>query len=369
MVRVLYILPSLNMNGGAEAYAINYFSVFDRSRVHVDFLIHGEPQEHNYIDYVKSLGSKVFLFPNVSVRTVSDIKARFAAILREERYDIVHSHMANSAFIYFPIAEKEGVKVRILHAHQAKAADKLSHAVRNYPLLFLGKKHSSDFAACGIKAGKYLFKKKKFTVFNNAIYPDKFSFSSSSRIEIRKKYSIPDSTLLLGHIGRFCRQKNQAFLVHLLRRLVDAKMDVKMMLIGAGEDYEKVVALANKIDVTNYIIFVGTTNQPAQFYSAFDALLLPSRYEGNPTVGIEATIAGLPVYASNRITDELNFAGNVTFLKLNVKKWVEEIRDFQIHRASRLPKPSSEAFDILVQAKKMENYYVNLCEGNTDGKR
>lgn len=44
--------------------------------------------------------------------------------------------MANAAFIYLKYAEKYGVPVRILHSHQNKAADQLSHAIRNIPLIF-----------------------------------------------------------------------------------------------------------------------------------------------------------------------------------------------------------------------------------------
>ena len=41
--------------------------------------------------------------------------------------------------IYLKIAKELNVPVRILHSHQDKAADTLSHAIRNIPLISIGK--------------------------------------------------------------------------------------------------------------------------------------------------------------------------------------------------------------------------------------
>ena len=63
------------------------------------------------------------------------------------------------------------------------------------------------------------------------------------------------------------------------------------------------------------------------YYSAFDVFVLPSLFEGLPTVGIEAQCEGLPCYFSNTIDPQIMITDNSHLLPLNgdKKMWAKEI--------------------------------------------
>lgn len=353
MIKVLEILPTLNYCGGAEAYVTNYCFNLDNLEIQIDYIIHGTPQSSNYIQEALNKGSKVFIMPSFSIKNIPQIKKEFLEIIQNNHYDIIHSHQANSAFLYFKLCKKY-ISHRIIHSHQSKAADSFTHAIRNKPLLYIGTKLSTNYMACSKKAGDYLFKKKPFKILNNAIYSDKFQFNLNYRNEIRNKFSISDDTLLIGHIGRFCNQKNQSFLISLLPNLLKKNKKIKLIFIGVGEKLDECKNLVKKLNIEENVIFAGASKEAYKFYSAFDILVLPSRYEGIPTVGIEATYSSLNVITTTNVTRELNFNNNVSFLSLHDSHefWCNEIINRIKDPKDRI-KVDNFDYDIKHQAKKI----------------
>ncbi|MDA5554947.1 hypothetical protein PIG80_07775 [Streptococcus thermophilus] len=65
--------------------------------------------------------------------------------------------------------------------------------------------------SCGILAGEWLFGENNFEVLPNSFCTEKFKFDSAERKKVREKLGI-DNKLVIGHIGRFNEQKNQAYL-------------------------------------------------------------------------------------------------------------------------------------------------------------
>jgi glycosyltransferase involved in cell wall biosynthesis len=362
IIKVLEILPTLDYCGGAEAYVMNYyFHIVQDTEVHIDFLIHGTPKKDNYISQVESKGSKVYILPDFSIKTFSKISKMFKDILANEKYDIIHDHMANSAFLYFKIAKRMGVSHRILHSHQSKAADTWTHALRNRPLLALGKRLSTDYMACSKKAGDYLFPRKQYFILNNAVETERFAFSTDYRNAIRSELHIPEDAKVIGHIGRFCAQKNQGFLIDAFKQILNNGEKYFLILVGDGPDLESMKKKVAENGLSDFVFFTGATKEAYKYYSAFDVLCLPSLYEGIPTVGIEATYSGLPVLASNRITTELNFGNNITFMPLkDSRAWARQLEKLANPSQSREPSHSGD-FDIQVQASHLLDYYKQLA--------
>ena len=70
----------------------------------------------------------------------------------------------------------------------------------------------------------------------NAIELEKFHFDPVLRQETRKELGIADGMFLIGHVGRFMPQKNQAFLVDVLAELLPQKPDTILAFVGDGPD-------------------------------------------------------------------------------------------------------------------------------------
>ncbi len=77
------------------------------------------------------------------------------------------------------------------------------------------------------------------------------------------------------------------------------KSNLRHIIIGGGEEYERLNALIKKYDLTHRIFLAGPIKNAATLLMAFDIFILPSRSEAFPYVLLEAAHAGLPVIASH----------------------------------------------------------------------
>ena len=360
-IRILQVLPTLNICGGVENYLMNYYTRMDLSAVTVDFAVH-DVRDSYFKDMIESRGGRVYGLPKFTLKNYAAIKRQIVDIFESTPYSIVHCHQANAAFLYLRLAEKYGVPHRILHSHQAAAADKFTHAVRNMPLLFIGKKYANMNFACSRLAGEYLFKKKPFTVIKNAVDIEKFSYSEAFRAEIRARYGLSDDAFIIGNIGRFCPQKNQEFALRVFAACFRRQPNAYFFLIGEGELSDSLQKFAKDNGLTERVVFVGKTTEIQKFYSAMDVFLLPSLYEGLPVSGVEAQVAGLPIVTSDTVTEELALLPSTLFLSLedSIDFWSETVLRFASEkRIGGVEIMKKAGYDITEEVKKLEELYYN----------
>lgn len=363
MIRVLQIVPSINCCGGVENYIMNYYRHINKEKFIFDFVYHLPEDKANFKSEIEMLGGKCFKIHVFNFSNLRVIEREINELLRNNKYDIVHCHMANAAFMFFKIAKKQGIKVRILHSHQTSAADKIMHALRNYPLLKVGKHRATNFIACSDLAGKYLFK-KNYTVINNAVEIDKYFFNDVIRKEVRHNYGIKDDEICIGNIGRLCNQKNHKFLIEVFNNLCGLypQEHFKLLMVGNGELRQKLEDKVNSLKLNN-IIFAGSTTEAYKYYNAFDIFVLPSLYEGLPVVGVEAQYNGLNVLTTTNVTKELNFSGNVNYLSLdeNINVWAKTLYELILKQGKR-NSVVNDSYNIKVQTQVLEDYYLKLAK-------
>ena len=191
----------------------------------------------------------------------------------------------------------------------------------------------------------------------NAIDIKEFAFNQADRDEIRKELNIKENETLIGSIGRLCQTKNQTFILKIAEQLPDAKF----VLVGGGplkEDLEKYITEHN---LSNVILY-GTTDTPKKFYSAFDAFILPSLYEGVPVTGIEAQTNGVYTLFSDTVPQESKICDYSEFLPIgdeNVSRWVEQLKTKREHKDTSAEVTKS-GFNIEEASKKLLEIYEEL---------
>lgn len=101
-------------------------------------------------------------------------------------------------------------------------------------------------------------------------------------------------------VGRLCPAKGQHLLVQAARTLADRNLEFKLVIVGDGPDADSLKALSSKLDVNDYIDFVGSVNhdEVQDYYSACDVFCLPSFAEGIPIVLMEAMAKEIPCVTS-----------------------------------------------------------------------
>lgn len=359
-MRVLQILPALNFCGGIENYVMNYYRHIDREKIQFDFITHTN-LECSFKEEIISMGGRIYELPVFTLRSLPNILSIIDDFFlkHKDEYKIIHCHMANAACFYFWKAKKYGIENCILHSHQSSAADKFIHRLRNYPLLCIGVYLSTCKVACSNLAGKFLFKGSEFKVIKNAIEYDRFSFDLEIRKKIREKYNI-DEKLVVGHIGRFCAQKNQEFLVNVFADLCKKNKNSVLIMVGNGENREYIKHLVSITNISDKVIFVDTCNNVNEFYQAFDVFVLPSLYEGLPVVGVEAQASGLPCLFSDRISDEVLISRNSKMLSLNIgyQEWSKNILLLDLVRQDNNSLIKSSGYNIYDELNVLESLYL-----------
>lgn len=360
MIRVLHILPTLNVCGGIENFVMNYYRNIDREKIQFDFLIH-ELSDDNFKADVEALGGKVYLLPKFTILNIGTILRQLKLFYAEhEEYRIIHCHMANAAPFHFYYARQGKEKVKILHSHQPSGADRLTHRIRNYMLLKAANNLADIRLAGSIDSGKFLFGNKQFTVINNAIDAELFINSYKSREIIRKKLNL-EKRLVVGHIGRFAPVKNHKFLLDVIQRLRILKPEAVLCLIGEGETKVDIIKEIFKRKLQENVVLIDTCRNVHEYYSAFDVFLLPSLYEGFGLVAVEAQYSGVHVIASkNRVPIEAKISNYLDFLPLEdgVDYWVQKIMEISDNKKSFIL--ANNGYDIKKQVIKLQNLYLEL---------
>jgi CDP-glycerol glycerophosphotransferase len=100
-------------------------------------------------------------------------------------------------------------------------------------------------------------------------------------------------------IGRNSNEKNQAMLIRSFAKLLERYTDAKLYIVGDGPLSGEMEKLVKQLGAEDSIILTGLLKNPHYLLSLCDCFVLPSLYEGMPTVIIEAYILDKSVIASN----------------------------------------------------------------------
>lgn len=117
----------------------------------------------------------------------------------------------------------------------------------------------------------------------------------------------PPKTLKLLFVGRLSKQKN---IPALLKALTLTKRNVHLDIIGDGDEKEAIIKKIQELGLQN-VTFHGQLGREevAKFYETHDALIMPSLYEAQPLVLLEAMAARIPIIGTNVIGVEEHIHG------------------------------------------------------------
>ena len=339
------------IGGGVESVIMNYYRHLDHTKVQFDFICDEDSTRIPY-DEIKKLGGGVFLVPKYQ-KLPQYLKA-LEGLFHKNQYRIVHSNVNTLSVFPLYAAKKAGVPVRISHSHSTSNPKEWKRNIIKNILRPFSKKYATDYFTCSELAGRYLFGDKTFDqgkvkIIHNAIDLDKFKFDPEARKKLRKELDIKEKTVVIGHVGRFVKQKNHDFLIDVFNEYHAKNPDSKLLLIGTGPLEEKIKA---KVDDTN------------KLYSVMDVFCLPSLYEGLGMVLIEAQMNGLPCLASNEVPREAKITENIDFIIFDIKKFIKKIHTKRIEPNISLLKK----YNIINNILTLESIYLNQIDSHEKAK-
>ncbi len=349
-----------------EAVLMNYYKYIDRTKIQFDFFCDNDSTNIPY-EEIEKLGGKVILIP--PYQKVFKYQKSLQKIFKENNYKIVHSHINTLSVFPLYAAKKANIPIRIAHSHSTSNKKEWKKNLLKQILKPFSKTFANNYFACSEYAGKWLFGEKEFNkgniyVLNNAIDIDKFKYNEKIRNEIRKELNINKDTLVIGHIGRFVKQKNHDFLIDIFNEYTKLNNNTVLLLIGQGPLEEEIKEKVNKLNLENKVKFLGQREDVNELYQAIDIFLLPSLYEGLPVVGIEAQASGLLCLLSDEMTKETKVLNTALFMSLSdaPESWAKvinkNIKNFK--RKDTTDILTKKGFNIHKEADKLVSKYLEL---------
>ena len=362
-IRILQIVEMISENSGVSSVVMNYYKCMDKSRFIFDFMTH-TPVAPKVRKQLEETGSVIYEMPALTGRNILAYQRKLNEFFAQHpQYRIVHGHLPNAAAFYMSAAKKQGVEVRILHSHNSRGADSFSKRVRNCVLNRIGVLKSNVYFACSRQAADYLFGKTKdqITMIHNAIDIEQFSYKKEVREQLRERYQIGDK-LVIGHVGRFVKQKNHSFILEIAKQLKVMRQDFVFLLLGDGKLRPEIEEKVKKEGLQQHFIFTGAVLNPQDYYQMMDVFILPSVYEGLPVVGVEAQAAGLPCFFSDTITEEAVLTRQTKRMKTgDAAVWAKKLAgSSKMRYESNADAVIKHGFDIRNEAGRREEMYWDL---------
>jgi len=300
MIKVLHVINWFR-RGGVETQLLQILRDYDRARFHMDVGCFGA--ETGYLaPEAKTLGADVLHCPKSF--NLFSFSRRFAGLISERKYDIVHCHSEAWSGPILRAAKYAGVSVRIAHIRSSLPQ---GFTIQN-PILRLGrnfvmmwgrywlKKYATHILGVSGSALDARFPQWKnegrFSLWSLGVDTRKFCPSSNEDNNGR------ESPVMIN-VGSFIPQRRQDLLIQIHALVVKKIPEAKLVLVGEGERLQLCIALAKRLGIDDRVDFLGLRDDIPDILDGADIFVSCSEAEGLPNVLLEAQASGLPVVASD----------------------------------------------------------------------
>lgn len=344
MKRIVHLIHGLN-TGGAETLVKNYCLGLDKSKYKVTVLCYqrlNSPYDRILADAgievlyacdrMKMYGKKGFI-----AEAVNDCQLLFVfrKMLRELNPDILHTHLTLNIFVMFAGLSSNTQIFHTIHnqinvlwprfsiignADLLAAKWLVKHRGMRLITLYENMKREADA----------LFKVNNSVVLNNGICFSDFEHAKD-KMTMRNELKIPQDAFIVGHVGRFSKQKNHEFLVDVFEEIYKHNDKAFLLMVGSGKNLDLIKAKLDAASLQDRFLILSDRSDIADIMSAMDVFVFPSIYEGLGIALIEAQKSGLACLVSDAITNAAKVTDLVKMLSLTEtpKKWAEEALNYR----------------------------------------
>lgn len=213
---------------------------------------------------------------------------RIAAIAREVKADIIHTHLSTAGMWGTLAGRLAGVPVAA-HVHA------------------MNSRHCYQFAdriiTCSAGVGEHLVSqgvaREMIRVAYNGIDLRRFEGIPASA-GVRSSLGLPPAAPVVGCVAHLSPKKGQEFLIRAVALLRDRWPELHCLLVGEGDMVNDLKRLAAELGVAERIHLLGFRSDAVAIMNAMDVLVLPSiAKEGLGLVLVEAALLEKPTVASN----------------------------------------------------------------------
>lgn len=292
-IRVLEVLASVR-RAGAERVAVTLAGELDRERFETEAVSLYAASEG---DFEPVLAARGIPLRRLGKRRGLDPRMwpRLAALLRDFRPDIIHTHSFVLNYVFPAWARaREGRIVHTLH----NLAEKENRAIGR-----LVHRAAFRFGALPVAISERVAASfERFYGFRPAaVIPNGVDCASfghaGGREQWRRENGFAPEDFLIVSVARLEPQKNPVRLIEAFAKTA-APAPTYLLMAGEGALLEACREAGGRFGVGDRVRFLGLRRDIPELLAACDAFALASDWEGAPVAVIEAMAAGLPVVAT-----------------------------------------------------------------------
>jgi glycosyltransferase involved in cell wall biosynthesis len=233
---------------------------------------------------------------------------RLARIIRKVRPDVVHTHTAKAGAVGRTAALLAGprkpVVVHTFHGHVlrgyfGRAGTLVFRAIETAlarvtdRLVAVSPEVRDELVALGVA------REDRFSVIRLGIELEPRVAFDGDLAELRRRHGIGADAFVVGWFGRMTAVKRTDDLLTTLAALRERGVDALLLLVGDGDDRERLEERAHELGLARDCLFLGYQEDVAAWYAVCDAIVLTSASEGTPVTIIEALAAARAVVATD----------------------------------------------------------------------
>lgn len=300
-MKILHIIPSLN-KGGAERIALDICIELQKQGHDVMFVcLH----EHNSYAFL----TKQLNFKTVQTRVSLSLSGKnnidveeLQLIIDDFAPEVIHSHLFEAEInLAFCNISKDCRRIIHFHDNMKQMRSFSFKTLLNKALLanYYERKLVLDniganTTAIGISKDAFSYmnenlpKRIKLEYLLNAINAKRFVPSE----EVHEEF-------VITMIGSFVAKKGQKLAIETIHELKKRNEKVRLKFLGDGEMKKELIALAEHLELTDIIDFMGLVDYPEKHLQESSLYLHTASYEPFGLVLIEAMACGLPVVCTD----------------------------------------------------------------------
>jgi glycosyltransferase involved in cell wall biosynthesis len=236
-------------------------------------------------------------------------------ILRQNRYDLVHTHLAKAGILGRLGAWAAGVPHIFHSVHGSSFPDHKPFWARwaflalerlaarcTSGFIFVGQELMSRYRR--LRVGDPATYRLIYTGRDLAPFLQAAAWAPEKKAAIREGLDFNPGDIIVGLVARLVPGKGHILAIKALKELRERFPHLRLIFIGdpdpptileLRQEMERLVAALN---LGEAVTFLGHQEDIARFYAILDILIMPSEHEGLPNVLVEAAVMQLPVVAS-----------------------------------------------------------------------
>ena len=237
---------------------------------------------------------------------------RLFKILKEEQFDIVHTHTPKASFLGQMAAKLAGVPIIIRTLHGFYIRENMHPFLRRMIILlekiagrstdFILSQNREDIVTA-LEEG--ITQEERIEYLGNGIdlaVFDPATISKKDKERKRKELGLIPNKPVVGFVGRLVAEKGLIELFQAAKNINEEIGQIQFLFVGPVDDDHKDAVTqqaASEYGVAEICKFVGFQEDMPVIYSLMDVFVLPSHREGFPRSLMEASAMQIPCIATD----------------------------------------------------------------------